>query len=128
MTRYVRSGRVVTTSPIETVSVSYTSSYSSARRRVYVQPQVELHAAIARAMGREILVTRAAQQARCEAQMRKEAEMNCHCNDCFDADCMCDETEKAMIECLRNYLRPQSAPDCLRDRLRECMKCISSAD
>lgn len=37
---------------------------------------------------------------------------------CFDPDSCCDEREKAMINVLRAYLRPQEAPECLLTRLR----------
>lgn len=37
--------------------------------------------------------------------------------DCFDPETCCDERERLLIEELRRYLRPQSAPACLIDRL-----------
>ncbi|MBT1165400.1 hypothetical protein [Bifidobacterium simiarum] len=40
---------------------------------------------------------------------------------CFDVDALCDAREKAMIEVLRAYLRPQTAPACLIDRLHHCL-------
>lgn len=38
--------------------------------------------------------------------------------DCFDPETCCDEKERLLIQELRDYLRPQSAPACLIDRLR----------
>ncbi|WP_300768177.1 hypothetical protein [uncultured Bifidobacterium sp.] len=38
---------------------------------------------------------------------------------CFDPECSCDGRERAVIEMLRAYLRPQVAPDCLLRRLHE---------
>jgi hypothetical protein len=37
--------------------------------------------------------------------------------DCFDPQKSCDEYERLLIERLRSYLRPQSAPACLIERL-----------
>ncbi|KFI73115.1 hypothetical protein BMIN_0839 [Bifidobacterium minimum] len=38
---------------------------------------------------------------------------------CFDPECSCDERERALIEMLRAYLRPTTAPECLLRRLRD---------
>ena len=38
--------------------------------------------------------------------------------DCFDPETCCDERERALIEALRAYLRPEQAPECLLKRLR----------
>lgn len=42
--------------------------------------------------------------------------------ECFDINTCCDDREKAMIEMLRAYLRPDGAPDCLIERLRQCLR------
>jgi hypothetical protein len=39
----------------------------------------------------------------------------------FDPDSCCDEREKALIASLREYLRPQMAPQCLLDRLNAAL-------
>ncbi|MEK0306818.1 hypothetical protein [Bifidobacterium favimelis] len=38
--------------------------------------------------------------------------------DCFDPATCCDERERRVIEELRAYLRPTTAPACLIDRLQ----------
>lgn len=39
-------------------------------------------------------------------------------DECFDPESCCDEREKAWIAVLRAYLRPEQAPECLKQRLR----------
>lgn len=41
---------------------------------------------------------------------------------CFDINTCCDDREKAMIEMLRAYLRPAGAPECLIERLHQCLR------
>lgn len=41
--------------------------------------------------------------------------------ECFDPSTCCSEREQAMIAALRAYLRPQSAPECLKVRLKACL-------
>ncbi|MFT9008201.1 MAG: hypothetical protein ABF489_07475 [Bifidobacterium sp.] len=40
---------------------------------------------------------------------------------CFDPSTCCDAQEQALIEVLRDYLRPQVAPQCLLRRLHHFM-------
>lgn len=40
---------------------------------------------------------------------------------CFDPRTCCDAEERALIEAVRDYLRPQVAPQCLLRRLRTFM-------
>ncbi|MFT8355758.1 MAG: hypothetical protein ABF780_03745 [Bifidobacterium aquikefiri] len=40
---------------------------------------------------------------------------------CFDPSTCCDAHERAVIETLRDYLRPQVAPQCLLRRLHQFM-------
>lgn len=47
--------------------------------------------------------------------------------DCFDPETCCDERERLLIEELRQYLRPQSAPACLIDRLRHMFDQLDEA-
>ncbi|MCH4160557.1 hypothetical protein [Bifidobacterium sp.] len=44
----------------------------------------------------------------------------------FDPDTCCDEREKALINMIRNYLRPEQAPECLVQRLRNMMSDVSA--
>ena len=37
--------------------------------------------------------------------------------ECFDPETCCDARERALIEALRAYLRPEQAPECLLTRL-----------
>lgn len=46
-----------------------------------------------------------------------ETSMN-HAEDCFDPATCCDAHEQTMIAMMRHYLRPESAPECLYERLR----------
>ena len=47
------------------------------------------------------------------------AEVNEAANgECFDPETCCDARERALIEALRAYLRPEQAPECLLTRLR----------
>lgn len=39
----------------------------------------------------------------------------------FDPSTCCSRREQAMIAALRAYLRPQEAPECLRERIRVCL-------
>ena len=39
----------------------------------------------------------------------------------FDPSTCCSRREQAMIAALREYLRPQEAPECLRERIRVCL-------
>lgn len=48
-------------------------------------------------------------------------------DDCFDPETCCDERERLLIEELREYLRPQSAPACLIDRLRRMFDQLEDA-
>ncbi|MBT1162448.1 MULTISPECIES: hypothetical protein [Bifidobacterium] len=41
--------------------------------------------------------------------------------ECFDPATCCDARERALIEAMRAYLRPQVAPECLMRRLRETL-------
>ncbi|KFI97780.1 hypothetical protein [Bifidobacterium stellenboschense] len=41
--------------------------------------------------------------------------------ECFDPATCCSEREQAMIAALRAYLRPESAPECLKARLKACL-------
>ncbi len=41
--------------------------------------------------------------------------------DCFDPAICCDAHEQAMIAALRDYLRPERAPECLMARLKETL-------
>ena len=38
--------------------------------------------------------------------------------ECFDPETCCGARERALIEALRAYLRPEQAPECLLTRLR----------
>lgn len=40
-------------------------------------------------------------------------------SDSFDPESCCDDRERMVIEELRRYLRPECAPDCLLDRLKQ---------
>ncbi|PLS31653.1 hypothetical protein Uis1B_0474 [Bifidobacterium margollesii] len=51
----------------------------------------------------------------------RSADSGSYASDCFDVDALCDAREKAVIEVLRAYLRPQTAPACLIDRLHHCL-------
>ena len=51
----------------------------------------------------------------------RASEAGSYVSDCFDVDALCDAREKAVIEVLRAYLRPQTAPACLIDRLHHCL-------
>lgn len=49
--------------------------------------------------------------------------------DCFDPERCCDEYEREVIALMRNYLRPDQAPECLRRRLREMLdRCCGECD
>ncbi|AKV55372.1 hypothetical protein BACT_0890 [Bifidobacterium actinocoloniiforme DSM 22766] len=47
--------------------------------------------------------------------------------DCFDPRACCDEQERRLIEELRAYLRPQSAPACLIERLQRMFDTLVEA-
>lgn len=47
---------------------------------------------------------------------------------CFDPQTACDQHEQLLIEKLRSYLRPQCAPACLIERLRNMFDNIESLE
>ena len=57
------------------------------------------------------------------------AEVNEAANgECFDPETCCDARERALIEALRAYLRPEQAPECLLTRLKNPRTLSGSAD